>query len=120
MACVKEAIAVDETFRAHGFESACARNDIDHRLTRPRHPWTNDQVERMNRAIKVATVKRYHYDIHEHLRAHLADFVSAYNFGRCIKTLRGLTPYEAICKTWSAEPERFRSNPLHQMPGPNI
>jgi len=117
---IKEAIEAGETFRAHSFELACARNDIDHRLTRPRHPWTNGQVERMNRTIKDATVKRYHYDSHEQLRAHLANFVSAYNFGRRLKTLRGLTPYEAICKAWSAEPGRFRSNPLHQMPGPNI
>jgi transposase InsO family protein len=80
----------------------------------------NGQVERMNRTIKDATVKRYHYDSHEQLRAHLADFVSAYNFGRRLKTLRGLTPYEAICKAWFAEPSRFRANPLHQMPGPNI
>ncbi len=34
---------------------------IDDRLTRPRCPWTNGQVERMNRTIKDATVKRYHY-----------------------------------------------------------
>jgi hypothetical protein len=80
----------------------------------------NGQVERMNRTIKDATVKRYHYDSHDQLRAHLADFVSAYDFGRRLKTLRGLTPYEAICKAWSAEPFRFNSNPLHQMPGPNI
>jgi transposase InsO family protein len=117
---IKEAIAAGETFRAHSFEFACARNDIDHSLTKPRHPWTNGQVERMNRTIKDATVKRYHYDSHEQLRAHLADFVSAYNFGRRLKTLRGLTPYEAICKAWSVEPSRFRSNPLHQIPGPNI
>jgi transposase InsO family protein len=116
---IKEAIAAGETFRAHSFESACARNDIDHRLTKPRHPWTNGQVERMNRTIKDATVKRYHYDSHAQLRAHLTDFVSAYNFARRLKTLRGLTPYEAICKAWSAEPSRFRSNPLHEMPGPN-
>ena len=25
-------------FRAHSFELACAQNDIDHRLTTPRHP----------------------------------------------------------------------------------
>ncbi len=73
----------------------------------------------MNRTIKDVTVKRYHYDIHEQLRAHLATFVDAYNFGRRLKTLRGLTPYEAICKAWSSEPGRFRSNPLHQRLGPN-
>jgi hypothetical protein len=27
----------------------------------------------------------------------LADFVTTYNFGRRLKILRGLTPYEAIC-----------------------
>ncbi|MGU3408443.1 IS481 family transposase [Methylobacterium brachiatum] len=89
---IKEAIAAGETVRAHSFESACARNDIDHRLTKPRHPWTNGQVVRMNRTIKDATAKRYHYDSHEQLRAHLPDFVSAYNFARRLKTLRGLTP----------------------------
>ena len=36
-------------------------------LTKPKHPWTNGQVERMNRTIKDATVKRYHYDDHDQL-----------------------------------------------------
>ena len=27
-----------ELFRAHSFELACTQNDIDHRLTKPRHP----------------------------------------------------------------------------------
>ena len=46
---IKEALARGTLFRAHAFELACARNDIDHRLTKPKHPWTNGQVERMNR-----------------------------------------------------------------------
>jgi transposase InsO family protein len=107
-------------FRCHSFEAACADLDIEHRLTKPRHPWTNGQVERMNRTIKDATVKRFHYVSHDQLRQHLTDFVAAYNFGRRLKTLRGLTPYEFICKRWTAEPERFTLNPLHQMPGLNI
>ena len=49
----------------------------------------------------------------------LAEFVAAYNFARRLKTLRGLTPYEFICKAWTQEPERFTLNPLHQTPGPN-
>jgi len=35
----------------------------------------------MNRTIKEATVKRYYYETHDQLRTHLADFVTAYNFG---------------------------------------
>ncbi|KEC71380.1 integrase protein [Rhizobium leguminosarum bv. phaseoli CCGM1] len=67
-----------------------------------KHPWTNGQVERMNRTIKEATVKRFHYDDHAQLKKHLADFIDAYNFGRRLKTLKGLTPYEFICKRlWS-------------------
>lgn len=53
-------------------------------------------------------------------KRHLADFVSAYNFGRRLKTLKGLTQYEFICKRWTVEPVKFRLNPLHQMPGLNI
>jgi transposase InsO family protein len=106
-------------FRCHSFEAAGADLDIEHRLTKPRHPWTNGQVERMNRTIKDATVKRFYYESHDQLRQHLADFVSAYNFARRLKTLRGLTPYEAICKAWTDEPSRFIQDPHHQIPGPN-
>jgi len=101
------------------FDMICEANGIEHRLTKPNHPWTNGQVERMNRTIKDATVKRYHYDSHEQLRSHLADFLDAYNFARRLKTLNGLTPYEYICKIWTSEPQRFIVDPIHQMPGLN-
>jgi transposase-like protein len=101
------------------FDMICEANGIEHRLTKPNHPWTNGQVERMNRTIKDATVKRFHYDSHDQLRTHLADFLAAYNFARRLKTLGGLTPYEYICKIWTSEPDRFILNPIHQMPGLN-
>jgi hypothetical protein len=83
----------------HTFGRTCRDNGIEHRTTKVKHPWTNGQVERMNRTIKEATVRRFHYDSHQQLEAHLADFVSAYNFARRLKTLKGLTPYEFICKS---------------------
>jgi transposase InsO family protein len=103
----------------HMFAMRCRENDIEHRFTKINHPWTNGQVERMNRTIKDATVKRYHYDSHDQLSRHLADFVSAYNFGRRLKTLKGLTPYEFVCKRWTIEPQRFKLDPIHQYPGLN-
>jgi transposase-like protein len=104
----------------HIFDRVCGEHEIEHRLTKIKHPWTNGQVERMNRTIKDATVKRFHYDDHNQLRDHLANFIRAYNFGRRLKTLKGLTPYEFICKQWTIEPQRFTLNPIHQMPGLNI
>lgn len=106
-------------YMTHMFDMRCREYGIEHRLTKIKHPWTNGQVERMNRTIKEATVKRFHYDSHLQLEEHLNLFISAYNFGRRLKTLKGLTPYEFICKQWKREPERFRFNPLHQMPGLN-
>jgi transposase InsO family protein len=44
---------------AHVFNRACAENGIEHRLSKVAHPWINGQVERMNRILKKATVKRY-------------------------------------------------------------
>ncbi len=128
------------------FDMICEANGIEHRLTKPNHPRSHEdqktvrgtvfprggQVERIpltvcrqtvagqrNRTIKDATVKRFHYDDHDQLRTHLADFMAAYNFARRLKTLGGLTPYEYICKIWTSEPDRFILNPIHQMPGLN-
>ena len=120
MPLIREPIANGERFRAHAFEYTCAKADIEHRTTRAKHPWTNGQVERVNRTIKDATVKRFYYESYDQLRKHLASFVAAYNFARRLKTLKGLTPYEFICKAWVAQPQRFTNNPLHQIPGPNI
>ena len=111
--------ACDRYAGDHIFGRVCTEHGIEHRLTKIKHPWTNGQVERMNRTIKEATVKRFHYEDHEQLRQHLADFINAYNFGRRLKTLKGLTPYEFICKQWTSEPKRFRIDPIHQMPGLN-
>ena len=46
---------------AHIFDRVCQENGIEHKLTRPYHPWTNGQAERMNRTVKDATVKVFHY-----------------------------------------------------------
>lgn len=99
------------------FDMICEANGIEHRLTKPNHPWTNGQVERMNRTIKDATVKRFHHDSHNQLRTHPADFVVAYNSARRLATLGGFAPYDYICKIWTSEPDRFIPNPIHHVPG---
>jgi transposase InsO family protein len=104
----------------HIFARVCQEHGIEHRLTKPNPPWTNGQVERMNRTLKEATVQRYYYESHQQLKAHLYTFLNAYNFAKRLKTLQGLTPYEFIVRCWQGEPERFKTNPTHHIVGLNI
>ncbi|WP_310620135.1 IS481 family transposase [Flexibacterium corallicola] len=117
---VQHLLTTGQLFRAHAFVLACAQNDIDHRLTKPAHPWTNGQVERMNRTLKEATVRRYYYRTHNELRAHLDTFIQAYNFAKRLKALRGLTPFDYITRQWTQEPDRFIKQPHHLLAGLNI
>jgi hypothetical protein len=68
---------------AHIFDRVCTENGIEHRPTKPYHPWTNyGQAERMNRTIKEATIEVFHYPSLESLKAHVLAFVTAYNFAK--------------------------------------
>lgn len=103
----------------HIFDRVCRENEIEHRLTKVSHPWTNGQVERMNRTLKEATVKRYHDSTHDQLREHIQTFVIACNFAKRLKTLRGLTVFEYVNNCWTKEPKRFIKKTSHHFPGLN-
>jgi hypothetical protein len=88
---------VTAQIRGHAFDRVCRVHGITHKVTRPYHPWTNGQVERMHRTIKDATVRVFHYATHRELKAHITAFVTAYNFAKHLKALRWRTPFQAIC-----------------------
>jgi len=105
--------------KRHRFDLACKNYGIRHKKTQPYHPWTNGQVERMNRTIKDATTKTYHYQSVSELKTHLNSFMLAYN---CVKKLRAIgrkTPYECILTWWKKHPKLFNRNPYHHCVGLN-
>jgi transposase InsO family protein len=104
----------------HIFDRVCREHGIEHRLTKPYHPWTNGQAERMNRTVKEATIKAFHYPDLEALEAHVLASVRAYNFAKHLKALRWRSPFQAICDAWAKDPSIFKINPHHLTPGPNI
>ncbi len=91
------------------FDRVCEKNGIEYKLTLPAHPWTNGQVERMNKTIKEATVHRYYYESQTQLQEHLQAFIDAYNFAKRLKSLNGLTPWEFIVKEWKSNPKSSRT-----------
>jgi transposase-like protein len=108
-----------KTKKAHEFDSICSKNGIIHKLTKVAHPWTNGQVERMNRTIKDATVKKYYYENSEQLGRHINDFVRAYNFGKRLRALKGLTPFEFAAKNLQKDPQSWAIFLGHNEAGPN-
>lgn len=108
-----------EAYRAHPFDAECHRQGIQHRLTQPCHPWTNGQVERMNRTIKEATTRVFHYDSLAQLQRHIRDYLWAYNSARPLRALKGYTPIGFILDQWNKVPECFKGNPYPYFPGPN-
>jgi len=104
---------------AYIFDRVCQEHGIEHRLTKPYHPWTNGQAGRMNRTVKNATIKVFHYPDRDVLKAHVLAFVRAYNFAKHLKALRWRTPFQAICDAWTKDPSIFKINPHHLIPGPN-
>jgi hypothetical protein len=63
----------------------------------------------MNRTVKDATVKVYHYDDLVSLNAHVLTFVTAYNFAKPLNALRWRTPYQVICDAWTKTPQSSKS-----------
>jgi len=105
--------------KSHCFDEVCKEYNIEHRLTQFKHPWTNGQVERMNRTIKEATVKTFHYDTIEQFKNHLYHFLKAYNYAQKLKILKFLTPMEYIIREFENKPTLFHSNPNYYSMGLN-
>jgi transposase InsO family protein len=110
---------MEAIFGGHIFDRVCEEHGITHKLTKPYHPWTNGQAERMNRTVKEATIKVFHYPDLEALKAHVLAFVAAYNFAKHLKRLRWRTPFQAVCDAWTRDPAPFRIDPRHLIPGPH-
>jgi transposase InsO family protein len=110
---------IEAIFGGHIFDRVCREHGIEHKLTKPYHPWTNGQAERMNRAVKEATVKVFHYPDLEALKAHVLAFVRAYNFAKHLKALRWRTPFQTVCSAWARDPTPFKIDPRHLIPGPH-
>lgn len=105
--------------RPHPSDRMCRLLGLEHRVTKPYHPWTNGRAERMVRTLKEATVRAFHYDGIAELRRHVADYLCAYNDAKHLKALRWRTPVETLEALWAAKAELFRRSPAHLTLGPN-
>jgi transposase-like protein len=105
--------------RKHEFKIICQKNGISHRETKFRHPWTNGQVERFNRSLKDAMIKKYYYPDLESFTNHLDVFITSYNYGKKLKALKFQTPIEKLIDIYKNKSKLFYRNPFHNAVGLN-
>lgn len=97
--------------RPHPFTLACKRNNVKHKMTKFRHPWTNGQVERLNRRIKDNTILKTHYLNYEALEEDLARWQDRYNLKTKLKSIKKLTPFQKVIEYFKEHPESFNREP---------
>jgi transposase-like protein len=105
--------------KMHPFDLICKSHNIEHRLTKFKHPWTNGQVEVTNRILKQYTIKAYFYKDLDDLKHHMMTFVLYYNHQRKLKSLQYQTPFDIIVKEFDRYPSNFYINPTHMLMGLN-
>ena len=106
-------------YMTHMFDMRCQENGIDHRLTKIKHPWTNGQVERMNRTIKDATVKRYHLRNPRPTAPASRRLPRSLQFRSQTEDPEGPHPLRSHLPNLDPRTQRFIANPTQQTPGPN-
>ncbi|MFM7631008.1 MAG: integrase core domain-containing protein, partial [Alphaproteobacteria bacterium] len=105
--------------KRHPFDQICQQNNIIHKLTQFKHPWTNGQVETFNKTLKKATVKTYHYDDVIQLKQHLMSYLLVHNYQKKLKALKFQTPYDFLLLSYQNQPHLFKDNPNHKLVGLN-
>ena len=94
------------------FARACREAGIAHCLAAAPDPWTRSAGSRMGDMLQDVTFTSEAY-----LVSLLRQFVHAYNYRRRLKTLRGKTPHEFLCKAWFERPGHFLRDPHHELLG---
>jgi transposase InsO family protein len=90
----------------HAFDQLCTELDIEHRLTRPRHPQTNGMVERFNGRI-ADLLRTHHFRSGEELETTLLRYAWLYNHHLPQKALGHVSPVQAM-KIWqTSKPDLF-------------
>jgi len=85
----------------HPFVKGCQDNKIKHRTIKFKHPWTNGQVEALNKKIKQKVLTKYIFsDILDKDRK-LIEFIEYYNNEAKLKTLGYRSPKEYLMEKYN-------------------
>jgi hypothetical protein len=97
------------------FDLICNEFEIEHRLTKPYHPWTNGMVEKSNDTVKSNTTWIHMYETKEEMETDIWQFMLFYNLfrrhGWIVREWKWKTPYDALVYYHNIMPEIFTKSP---------
>ena len=87
-------------------QATCWRcTSVDKRTSRP--PLRSELAQIFNNTIKNATTKKYFYTTFAQFETHLALFLQAYNFGKRLRSLKYLTPFQKLVDYYKNDKKLF-------------
>jgi transposase InsO family protein len=90
----------------HPFDQVCKAYNIEHRLTKPRHPQTNGMVERFNGRISVLLATTQ-FISQAQLEDKLHEYLNLYNHHIVQKNLGHISPVAKLKERQKTHPELF-------------
>jgi transposase-like protein len=90
----------------HLFDQVCADNQIEHRLTKPRHPQTNGMVERFNGRIS-QLLAQTKFTSSDHLKSKLKEYLMLYNHHIVQKNIGHVSPIAKLKEWQKTNPQLF-------------
>ncbi|MBA2123997.1 hypothetical protein B9J78_03570 [bacterium Unc6] len=92
-----------KTKKMHPFVKVCKDNKIQHRTIKFKHPWTNGQVEAINKKIKQRVLTKYIFSDTLDLENKLIEFTEYYNKEAKLKTLGYRSPKEYLIEKYNIQ-----------------
>jgi hypothetical protein len=105
-------------FETQLFGRRCTKLDIVHQVYTTDSGWSGNNDEQQKSENTSENPKHFSHESSRELDDYVSYFLRTFNYKRKLKSLRGLTPHQFICKIWGTHPELFISNPYHPPVGP--
>jgi hypothetical protein len=108
--------------KIYPFDEICIENNIQHKLTKFRHPWRkrealSEQVEIINKVIKSYTTKKYFYEGIDEFKKHLMSFILFYNYQKKLKSLKFKSPFSLLLEKFDKMGLLFKGSLSYKLVG---
>ena len=105
----------NQTLKEHDFTKLCRQLEVNQRLTKVKHPWTNGLAENAIKQIKANTTKKFTLNGYQEAELCITTYVYYHNFIRRHASLNFQTSYQTLQQYRKTHPKLFIKEPADML-----